>query len=153
MQCGMDSLNEGSQMPRTGHWVTRPRGDGRSRHTANTRDRSLITYGWNSEQDLPINGLGRQFFEDESVKTGLWREDAEVCTVSIHHWIIHLQQAVFIICNLYLNESITKQNKTSFSKEKKLLHLLTYLLHYCYSLSHKNISYLSNFEINIITSL
>lgn len=78
-----------------------------------------ITYSWNSEQDLPINGLGRQFFEDENVKTGLWRGDAEVCIVSIHHWIIHLQQAVFIICNLYLNESITKQNKTYHFLKKK----------------------------------
>lgn len=70
-------------------------------------------------EELHINGLGIQFFEDENVKTGLWREHAEVCTVIIRHWIIHLQQAVFIICNLYLNESITKQNKTYHFLKKK----------------------------------
>lgn len=36
-------------------------------------------------EELPINGLGIQFFEDENVKTGLWRVHAEVCTVIIRH--------------------------------------------------------------------
>lgn len=89
-------------------------------------------------EELPINGLGIQFVEDENVKTGLWREHAEVMYsyyTSLNYTLtagsLHNMQFIpkWIHCK-------TKQN-ISFPKEKKLLHLLTYLLHYCYSLSHK----------------
>lgn len=78
---------------------------------------------WN-EQKIQIDKFTEQivtvhFWGWKYLKSGLWSEYVQLSTVTTHHWILHLWKAIFMIGNLYINETIMKENKICLFLKKK----------------------------------
>lgn len=132
-------LNERNQMQRTRHCMILSLWNEQSRQTDKHTEQISDYLGLELRAGIAYKWAWDLFFWGwKCLKTGLSREYAEVSTVNTCHWIVHLEQVFFIICNLYLIYIITKQNKTYHFLKKKVIPFVNLFIPLLFPFSQKD---------------